>query len=391
MRFRAGLACILWIPVAWTPLFAAANASEPGGNAAKTTVRESIKFDPNDLAVFLPVRVGTKDYQFVLDTGAPVNVFDVSLRSCLGPRVRSVRVAVPLHGDNVELELYSAPNARVGSLPLTKNPVYCHDLTPFREVSGCSVHGIVGVGFLENWIITIDFDKGHLDVLSPETAATSDWGEGMPFVWDAIGFMCILATVGKDDCIPFRVDTGCASTGMLDDTLLSRLVSSSEARVTGDEKALDLSGTHSSSVARLSHLSLGSFRHENLRFTSGKLNILGLYYLSRYRVTIDFPHGRLYLAKGKRFAGPDPGDNCGLRYFFRAGGLQVESVDERSPARTADVRAKDVIVKLNGKPVSDWKSSEIRRLLTTEGKTVQMTVKRDGKLMEMPLTPKEYD
>jgi len=247
------------------------------------------------------------------------------------------------------------------------------------------------VNFLKDWIITIDFDKGHLDILSPETTATSDWGEGMPFVWDANGLMCILATVGKDVCIPFRIDTGYANTGMLDATLLSRLVSSSEARVTGDEKALNLSGTHCSSVVRLSHLSLGSYRHENLRFTSGELNILGLNYLSRYRVTIDFPNGRLYLAKGKRFADPDRGDNCGLRYLFRAGGLQVESVDERSPARAADVRAKDVIVKLNGKPVSERKPSEIGRLLTKEGKTVQMTVKRDGKLMEMTLTPKEYD
>lgn len=389
MRLEPRFATVVWMLVAWSPLLALGNASEPGGTAAKTAVRESFKFDPDDQMVLLPVRVGTKDCQFLLDTGATVSFFDVSLRSCLGPRIDSARVESP-HG-NVELEVYSAPNARVGSLPLTKGSVYCHDLTRCREASGYNVYGFVGVDFLKDWVITIDFDKGHLDILSPETAATSDWGEGMPFVWDANGLMCILATVGKGVCTPFRVDTGCAGTGDLEATLLSRLIGSHEARVTDDGKAVDLSGTHSLSVARLSHLSIGSFRHKNLRFMSGKRNVLGLDYLSRYRVTIDFPNGRLYLAKGKRFAKPDLGKRCGLLYFFRAGGLQVESVDERSPAHTADVRAKDVIVKLGGKPVSEWKPSEISRLLTTEGKAVQMTIERGGKRMEKIFTPKEYD
>jgi hypothetical protein len=245
--------------------------------------------------------------------------------------------------------------------------------------------------FLKHWIITIDFDEGRLDFLLPGTERDPNWGENVPFVYDTSGAMFILATVGENVRIPFMVDTGDFGTGHLDEALLTRLVSSHEARVTGSDKYGSFSGIYSARVARLSHLCLGPFRHENLRFVSGKRNALGMNYLFRYRVTIDFPNERLYLAKGKSFAGHDAGNTCGLRYSFRARGLDVESVDERSPACAAGLRAKDVIVKLCGKPVSAWKPSEVSRLLTTEGKTVQMTIERDGKRIEKSFTPKQYD
>jgi C-terminal processing protease CtpA/Prc len=124
---------------------------------------------------------------------------------------------------------------------------------------------------------------------------------------------------------------------------------------------------------------------------SGKQNVLGLQYLSRYHVTIDFPNQRIYLAKGKHFSDLAYVHTCGLSVFFKAGGLEVESVDEKSPAYAAGFLAKDVIVKLCGKPIASWKPSEINRLLKKEGKPVQMTVERGGKRLEMSFTPKEYD
>jgi hypothetical protein len=217
------------------------------------------------------------------------------------------------------------------------------------------------------------------------------WGESRPIVYNANGIPCIMATVGENVRTAFKVDTGDCGTGDLEEALLTRLVNSHEARIAGDDQSVVLSGIHSGRVARLSHLALEPFRHDNLRFASGNQNSLGLRYLSRYRVTIDFPNERLYLAKGKSFARPEPGHTCGFVPSFRADRIELESVDEKSPAYAAGLRAKDVIVKLCGKPISAWKPSEVNRLLTTEGKAVQMTIERDGKPMEKSFTPKEYD
>ena len=128
-----------------------------------------------------------------------------------------------------------------------------------------------------------------------------------------------------------------------------------------------------------------------MRLISGYRNVLGLEYLDRYRVTIDFPKERIYLAKARQFASPERGDTCGLRYPFRMNRLEIQSVNGKSPADTAGARAKDVIVELGDKSVSELKPSEVSRLLTTEGKPVRMTVQRGGQRIEITYTPKEYD
>jgi membrane-associated protease RseP (regulator of RpoE activity) len=201
----------------------------------------------------------------------------------------------------------------------------------------------------------------------------------------------IPAIVGKDVPAFFEVDTGATSTGILEETLLKRLVASHEARVVGQGTSACMSGkqsTRSSPLVLLSHLVVGPFRRENLLLIGGKLNILGMSYLSRYRVTVDAPDERIYLAKRTQFAYRDAVRTCGLGLFYEAGGLEVESVDEKGPARSAGLRAKDRIVKLGGKLISDWRPAEIRRLLTTGDKAVPMTVERGEKGLEMSLTPK---
>jgi hypothetical protein len=279
----------------------------------------------------------------------------------------------------MEFDVYSPPNAQVGSLPLTADWVVCHDFTSIREAMGRDVYGIVGMDFLQAWIVAI------------ETQRDPQWGTPIPFCYGRRKNMFILATVAHDVTNSFVVDTGHAGTGNLQETLFSHVAGSRNVDATGAGMALTMSGMKSTKVARLSHLSVGPFRHENLRFQSGRENSLGLGYFSRYRVTIDFPHQRLYLAEGKHFADRDIGDTCGLRYLFRSGHLVVFDVDAKGPAYAAGVQRDDVIVTLSGKPVSEWAPGEIGDVLSTEGKAVQMTVERDGKQIEVSFTPKEYD
>ena len=386
MRLQTRFATLAGALVVWWQLVAMSWPSEPPSAA----IRESAKFDPDDRLVLIPGRVGTKDCKFMIDTGSTVSIFDVSLRPSLGPRVGSSYVTIP-SGGGVELESFSPPDAWIGSLPLTTGPVLCSDLTPFYEASGCRLHGIVGMDFLKRWIVAIDFDEGRVDVLHPGTERDPKWGECVPFIYDNDGSMRVLVAAGKNIRTGFVVDTGQSGTGVLDDAILDRLVGSHEARLTGDESCMTLTGACYPRAARLSYLCLGSFRHENLQFMGGRQNFLGLGYLSRYRVTIDFVNERLYLAKGKHFADRERGHRCGLSSRFRSGQIEVESVDEKSPAHAAGFRAKDVIVKLHGKAVSELKPSEAHRLLTAEGEPVLVTIERGDRRIELSFTPKEYD
>lgn len=390
MLDRARFTIIVWILVACTQSLLFAKAAGPDETASKPKARQSFKFDPDDRVVLVPVRIGTKEYQFVLDTGCTGCVFDTSLRPYLGQRIDTIGIH-DAAGHDLSLDLYAAPIAQVGSLPMRKQPVACYDCTGVREALGRDVYGILGMWFLKDWIITIDFDEGRIDFLQPGMAKQPAWGESVPCSLDADGSLHIYAKVGKDVETSFIVDTGHAGTGDIEKAFLTRLVNLHEARITGNSRQMTAFGLSSSLVTRLSSLSIGSFQHDNLRFSGGHDNLLGLGYLSRYRLTIDFPNERLYLAKGRQFADRDSGNTCGLFPLFKARGIEVESVDEKGPAYAAGVRTNDILVELCGKPVSALKQSEIYQVLREEGKPLKLVVERDGRRIEMSFTPYEYE
>ena len=202
-----------------------------------------------------------------------------------------------------------------------------------------------------------------------EHRARSDWGEAIPITYDSQDSPQVLAAIGNG-YTPFRIDTGFDDTGDLADWLFSGLVASRAVRITGNRRSAMAAGDRSVPVGRLSDLSVGPFRHQNLRLSMGTNNVLGIGYLRRYRVTIDFPNQRIYLAKGKGFADRDRGQMCGMQYLFRPKGIELETIAEGSPAGVAGVHAKDILLSLNGKQVRELRPAVISRLLTDEGKPV---------------------
>jgi hypothetical protein len=336
------------------------------------------------------VRIGAKEYQFIMDTGSSMTIFDTSLRPYLGEQLDTRELRDPF-GQNVAIGMYDSPDAWIGSLPMKKHNVACFDLTKLREAAGRDFRGILGMDFLKDWVITIDFDSGRVDFLPAGTVKQPAWGESIPLHYTDPGTPRINATLGKDIDTSFVIDTGCAGTGGIEEAFLMLLFDWHEARMTGDQKAMTASGIHSSNVARLAHLTVGSFRHDNLRFSGGPGACLGVGYLSRYRVTIDFPNHQLYLVKGKQYAYRDRGSMSGVWLVFKTHDIEVGDVNEKGPAYAAGVRTKDILVELCGKPVSALKPSDIYRVLEAEGKPLKIAVERGGKRIDMCFTPYEYE
>jgi serine protease Do len=77
------------------------------------------------------------------------------------------------------------------------------------------------------------------------------------------------------------------------------------------------------------------------------------------------------------------------RYFkVDDGALLVTEVETEGPAAKAGLRAGDVIVKFNGKAVTD--GADLRRTLgeSPSGTDVTMTVQRDGRPLEVKVSPR---
>jgi serine protease Do len=80
------------------------------------------------------------------------------------------------------------------------------------------------------------------------------------------------------------------------------------------------------------------------------------------------------------------------RYFkVEDGTLLVTEVESDGPAARAGLRAGDVIVKFNGKAVTD--AGDLRRTLgeVATGTDVTVTVQRDGRPLDVKVTPRGGD
>jgi S1-C subfamily serine protease len=73
----------------------------------------------------------------------------------------------------------------------------------------------------------------------------------------------------------------------------------------------------------------------------------------------------------------------------RARGVEVSQVVDGSPAAAAGVRRGDVLVELDGTPITEV--ADVQRLMTSEniGRTVGMTVLRNWEPVELTITPRE--
>lgn len=104
---------------------------------------------------------------------------------------------------------------------------------------------------------------------------------------------------------------------------------------------------------------------------------IGLALLSRFRLIVDYPHGRLYAApyaamKDKSFAK----DRLGMYFTRQSSHLVVDFVSPGSPAQKAGFEAGEQIVAINHKPYPEWKPAELAELgFTSNGSVIVFTLR----------------
>jgi hypothetical protein len=357
-------------------------AGEPkkGGD---TPVLKKFSVAKNGDALLLPVLLNDKKYFFIVDTGSNVSVFDTSFP--LGDPVETKLASTP---DGVtEIKMFNPPAATVGGLPMpNKQPVVKFDLSKIREMSGQAIHGIIGMDFLKDHIVQIDFENGEFVFL--KTLPTQ---AGSPFTLHYHGGLPHLSVQvhGLQQSV-FALDSGNLGfgTGDLNTEMFDLLVSKKELDIVGKTLFLTASGTKLNRIGRSAKLSLGKFALVNPMFGEGADNSLGLTFLSRFTVTFDFPDNKIYLRTGKLFDQPDVWDLSGLNLIRKKGKTMVYSVDKDSPAALAGIKGGEQILRVGNRKMEDLTLREFRRLCAAQGASLQLTLAREKETMEVTVVLK---
>jgi len=353
----------------------AAQTSSLSNRFKSPKVLAKFSFQKGEDHIILPVNYNGKEYSFVLDTGASFTLFDASLKNELGDVKKTEKATTP--GDTITVEIFDAPEAFLGPFNLRCcGQVGCADIRKLDTFKNKEVSGIIGMDFLSKHIVQIDFDSGELLFIEPTRKENHEWGQALPIRYRRKGIPQIAGTVFGDISEGFIIDTGGATTGSLERTIFKNLLYKKRLQ-TLDSSYQTLGGDINVREARIKNLSIGSLEYEDLIFMECKMSTVGLPFLSRHIVTFDFPKKKIYLRKSKSFDMPDEADMSGLGLFRYSNKTIVWSVRRGSPAHKADIRPRDIILKVGNENAEKYELWQIERLLMSEeNRMITLTIKR---------------
>lgn len=238
------------------------------------------------LIVTLRLQDGEK-LPLILDTGTSGTMLDKSLAPKLGKPLGTVNIQ---HWGKHETETrYAMPKLYLGNTLLTDTTgqIITYNFKSTSSHEGHPVMGILGMDVLEHYCIQLDFDAGKIRFLDDTQADTNTWGKAFPIVPlnDSDSRPAVAQNLLGAQGPHSLIDSGYMGDGWLMPQYFRQWTNSALVLTNGEV-----------------HSWKGSFAGENypevsLEMKDVESDGIGIDFLARYLVTLDFPNHTLYLKR----------------------------------------------------------------------------------------------
>lgn len=241
--------------------------------------------------LWLKVRVAgrSEPLHFLLDSGAASSVVDLGVARRLGLDL-GARVAVQGVHSRTTARRVAGFTAQAGGVALPDAPLAV-DLGGVSATCQQPIDGLLGADFFQGRIVQIDLAAGKVRLL--DRAPSGGRGAALPLRVRR-GAFCVPAGIGGSPPQWLRVDTGCDSA--------IEWAAGPGAASPGGGASIGLASARGRSICADVQLGGHALRgvrigvHDRAIFP-GEDGLLGNAALSRFRVTIDAPGGRLILER----------------------------------------------------------------------------------------------
>jgi len=329
--------------------------------------------DPGEL-ILVSVALKTKHLLFAIDTGSSCWVFDKDLTAELGPPIDTTEVDTPF-GTTVR-NVYRAPNVALERATLGEGQrALVADLSALRKESRKDIRGIIGMSALSKYCLYLDWNHGKGRILASGQAEREAWWAAIPLHYGNANTPYVSVDVEGVSAYNFLLDTGDVSEGSLANPFFERFVRD------GNKTVRHSSTANGDAVDKLSRFSLaiGGHTYNDMLLSASSRSTLGLAFLARHVVWIDFARGTLYLARRGDHDTLTPDGRSGLQCAVQEGRLVVAVVEPNSPASYSGLLVGDEIVRLVGYDSGSLGLGRVKRILAETGKEIILDIVRDGR------------
>ena len=369
------------------------------GRAAAAAAREvrfegegyaRIPFDLRGSHVWVRGTIGSSDSLWiVIDTGASSGLLDSGVARSLGlvehgeQRSRGAGGAVMGRWvSNVDIHL---PGLTVHREQIPTTP-----LVDISTAGRRPMQLIIGHELFASCVVRFDYAAGALEVWDLDHAPNPVPGESVPLklLQDLPYVDGVLEVPGRSPIRGrFQLDTGSAAALMVGADVTERERLAAAFPRTLEQLARGVGGAMRNRVGRAASFSVGTLRFDKPTVAMqqagvgrisapGTVGNMGGQLLGRCRVTFDYAHRRVSLEPGANFGEPFEADMSGATITFDGNGWGVRIVNPETPAAEAGLRAGDAVVHVNGEPAERLDPVALRRLLSTEGASVTIGIRR---------------
>lgn len=244
-----------------------------------------------------------RELPFMVDTGTADTFVDKSLEQKLGKRLGSTKFSP--WGVTLESDAYAAPRLFLGNTQLKAGRfVYAIDWLP-KSRSGRPIKGVLGMDCLKHYCLQLDFAARKMRFLNPDLAGNTGAGKTFPLTFKSgrpfIHHPGLLG--GKSTHL--LIDSGFDGDGAVERWELQSL-SAGRGKTISPEWRLFPEGTWDGQT------------YQNLMIGTGG-NIVGLRFMARHLVTLNFPKQTMHLKQSVAGLALDNAAKQGWKTWINSG------------------------------------------------------------------------
>jgi hypothetical protein len=334
--------------------------------------------------IIVDVQVNGKGpFPFILDSCAGTSSIDADLVA--GVNAKTLGQTTVSSGG---AKTISTPTVRVDRLRLGKLTPPINNLLALHYSVGAPYRGILGLDFLEQYAVTVDFDFRTVKVTPAVSYRPEPKDVVLPVDFTKLpGIPCIKASVEGHEGW-FFLDSGNGANLLLNPGFVKLARLSDHRKLLPGASEKMVTGTYSASTCRIGSLELGPYllkdqltdlvTSDSVAPTSLAGNI-GIRQISRFLITFDFSRAQIILAPNQRFGEYDRTVDIGIGVYKAEKGYVVTSISSGGAAAAAGLKVGDLLSRIDGVPVVEMDSYTFDDAL--EGKTgtaFRITVYRKG-------------
>lgn len=360
-----------------------------GGTAAEVPMELAAN------AVFVPVQVGgSQPSNWIIDTASPRTAASAPANPQASPANR------PAQSTTLTLP----------GMKLLDPNLAAHSLEHLGPWYGLRVGGVLGDDFLTGVVAELDYARLSIEFYDASSYRQPGHMEKLPIHWvDGLPTIAARLRVGGQTIDGnFLLNTGGTSGVVVFRSFLSAKRSAQLSGKTLPGETVDASGAHAATLMRADWLNLGRIRVSRPIVAISESSDFGLpsgagarkrkgdavagwiggEILRKFRLILDFPDNRVFLAANRDFVFPIEANASGATLTATGPDLdqvEVRSVREGSPAAQAGLEPGDRIIVIDGEKASELSLDQIRGLFRQANHLQVLMVERLGRKVEIDL------